>query len=103
MGRFDWEFLSKDVLPNTNVIVGLALLAGLGFFWPEVLGNGFSTITAALREEFPWKLLALLAGLKLVATALDGIHLAPRLDADALDRVAPQLVTAVGLALRTFV
>ena len=38
-----------------------------------------------------------------IGSPLDGIHLAPRLDADALDRVAPQLVTAVGLALRTFV
>ena len=71
-------------------ILGLALLAGLGFFWPEVLGNGFSTITSALREEFPWKLLALLAGLKLLATALTagsgcpGGHFTPSLCFGAL-------------------
>jgi type IV pilus assembly protein PilM len=36
-----------------------------------------------------------------VASPLDGIHLSRRLDEDAVSRVAPQLVTAVGLALRT--
>ena len=71
-------------------VLGLALLAGLGFFWPQVLGNGFSTITSALREEFPWKLLALLAGLKLIATALTagsgcpGGHFTPSLCFGAL-------------------
>ncbi len=75
---------------NLLPVLGLALLAGLGFFWPEVLGNGFSTITAALREQFPWKLLALLAGLKLVATALTagsgcpGGHFTPSLCFGAL-------------------
>jgi CIC family chloride channel protein len=76
----------EAVLP----VVGLALLAGLGFFWPEVLGNGFSTITSALREEFHWRLLALLAGLKLIATALTagsgcpGGHFTPSLCFGAL-------------------
>lgn len=38
-----------------------------------------------------------------VASPLDGIHLSRRLDAETVERVAPQLVTAVGLALRTLV
>jgi CIC family chloride channel protein len=76
----------EAVLP----IAGLALLAGLGFFWPQVLGNGFSTITAALQEGIPWRLLALLAGLKLIATALTagsgcpGGHFTPSLCFGAL-------------------
>lgn len=37
-----------------------------------------------------------------VGSPLDGILLGRRLDADAVDRIAPQLVTAVGLALREF-
>ncbi len=84
-------FRKLAVVPEAVLpVVGLALLAGLGFFWPEVLGNGFSTITSALREEFPWRLLALLAGLKLVATALTagsgcpGGHFTPSLCFGAL-------------------
>ena len=55
-----------------------------------MLGNGFSTITAALQEGIPWRLLALLAGLKLVATALTagsgcpGGHFTPSLCFGAL-------------------
>jgi CIC family chloride channel protein len=84
-------FRKLAVVPEgVRPILGLALLAGLGFFFPEVLGNGFSTITSALREQFPWKLLALLAGLKLIATALTagsgcpGGHFTPSLCFGAL-------------------
>lgn len=38
-----------------------------------------------------------------VASPLDGIHLGRRLDENAVSRAAPQLVTAVGLALRTLI
>jgi type IV pilus assembly protein PilM len=38
-----------------------------------------------------------------VATPLDGVRPIRRLDADALERAGPQLVTAVGLALRPLV
>ncbi|MEO8276626.1 MAG: chloride channel protein [Thermoanaerobaculia bacterium] len=84
-------FRAVAVVPEGLLpIVGLALLAGLGFFWPEVLGNGFSTITSALREGYTLKMLALLAALKLVATALTagsgcpGGHFTPSLCFGAL-------------------
>lgn len=51
-------------------VLGLLLVGGLGLFAPQVLGNGFSTITSALREEYGLELLASLAFLKLLATAV---------------------------------
>lgn len=71
-------------------LVGLLLVASLGLLAPEVLGNGFSTITSALQEQYPLQLLAVLAVLKLMATALTsgsgapGGHFTPSLCFGAL-------------------
>ncbi|MGE0640536.1 MAG: chloride channel protein [Thermoanaerobaculia bacterium] len=71
-------------------IVGMTLLGAFGWMAPEIFGNGFSTITGALQEQFPFKMLALLAGLKLLATALTagsgcpGGHFTPSLCFGAL-------------------
>ncbi len=71
-------------------IVGLVLLSGLGLVAPQVLGNGFETITGALQRGFPLRTLAVLALLKLLATALTagsgcpGGHFTPSLCFGAL-------------------
>jgi CIC family chloride channel protein len=71
-------------------VVGLALLGVLGLYAPQVLGNGFETITGALQESMPLAVLAGLALLKLVATALTagsgcpGGHFTPSLCFGAL-------------------
>ncbi len=71
-------------------VVGLVLAGGIGLTAPQVLGNGFDTITLALQEGFGLRLLALLALLKLAATALTagsgcpGGHFTPSLCVGAL-------------------
>lgn len=71
-------------------IVGLVAVGGIGLFAPQVLGNGFETITGALQEGFALETLALLALLKLVATAITsgsgapGGHFTPSLCFGAL-------------------
>jgi len=49
--------------------LGALLVGGLGVFIPYVYGNGFETITLALHDGLPWKLLLLLPLAKLLATA----------------------------------
>ena len=47
------------------------LLVGITGFWaPEVLGPGYTTIESALHNQFPWRVLALLAVLKFVTTSV---------------------------------
>jgi CIC family chloride channel protein len=71
-------------------VVGLVLVSGIGLTAPQVLGNGFDTITLALQEGFGLRMLALLALLKLAATALTagsgcpGGHFTPSLCIGAL-------------------
>lgn len=71
-------------------VAGLVLLGGIGVHAPQVLGNGFDTITLALQEGFGLKLLAALAVLKVLATALTtgsgcpGGHFTPSLCVGAL-------------------
>ena len=71
-------------------VVGMVLLAAIGLTMPEVLGNGFSTITGALHGSFALEALLAIAGLKLLATALTagsgcpGGHFTPSLCFGAL-------------------
>jgi len=71
-------------------LVGLLLLVGVGIAAPQVLGNGFETITGALQESFSLRSLALIAVLKLAATAVTagsgcpGGHFTPSLCFGAL-------------------
>jgi chloride channel protein, CIC family len=54
------------LLPATaGLIVGV-----MGIWFPQVLGAGYSIIDQALHGEFAWKLLLVLAVLKLVATGV---------------------------------
>lgn len=78
------------VPPALRPVIGMAMLAGFAVIAPEVLGNGFTTITGALQERMPLKVLALLALLKVLATALTagsgcpGGHFTPSLCFGAL-------------------
>jgi len=88
---FSRLFRRLVVVPEAvRPVVGLLLVGGLGVVAPEVLGNGFETITGALHEGFAFKVLALLAALKVLATALTagsgcpGGHFTPSLCFGAL-------------------
>jgi chloride channel protein, CIC family len=64
-------FRRARLLPEgARPAVGLGLLGVVALWAPQVLGNGFETITDALQESYPIRLLAILAVAKLVATAL---------------------------------
>ena len=64
-------FRRARLLPEgARPAVGLGLVGVVGLWAPQVLGNGFETITGALQESYPIRLLAILALAKLVATAL---------------------------------
>jgi CIC family chloride channel protein len=81
-----WSFVPKWLRP----VLGMALVGAIGLAAPEVLGNGFETITGALQEGFALPALGLLALLKVVATALTvgsgcpGGHFTPSLCFGAL-------------------
>jgi chloride channel protein, CIC family len=54
------------------------LLIGLiGIRYPQVMGAGYDYIDQAMHGRFPWELLAILAALKLLATALSFVSGAP--------------------------
>jgi CIC family chloride channel protein len=71
-------------------VVGMMLLTSFALSAPEVLGNGFTTVTGALQETLPLKMLAVLAVLKVLATAITsgsgapGGHFTPSLCFGAL-------------------
>jgi len=50
-------------------VLGMLMVGALGIAVPYVFGNGFETITLALHDGLPWKLLLLLPLAKLAATA----------------------------------
>lgn len=65
------KLFQRSPLPaGARPAVGLGLVGLIGLWAPQVLGNGFETITDALQESLPLRLLAVLAVAKLVATAL---------------------------------
>lgn len=47
-----------------------ALVGVIGLGWPEVMGAGYGTVDQVLHGDQAWQLLALLAALKILATAL---------------------------------
>ncbi|HUG55134.1 MAG TPA: chloride channel protein [Vicinamibacteria bacterium] len=50
-------------------LAGLAI-GTVGLWFPQVMGAGYETVDQAVHGQFTWQLLATLAALKLVATAL---------------------------------
>jgi CIC family chloride channel protein len=51
------------------VVAGL-LVGVTGLWAPEVLGSGYAAIESALHDQFPWRVLALLALLKFATTSI---------------------------------
>jgi len=50
-------------------IAGL-IIGSIGIWFPQVMGAGYDYMDQAMHGQFPWKLLFLLAGLKILATSL---------------------------------
>ena len=50
--------------------IGMVLVGCIGVFWPHVFGNGFEATNLTLREQLPFKLLAVLLLVKVLASAL---------------------------------
>ncbi len=50
--------------------VGGLLVGAIGIFWPEVWGNGFTSINSILKNEMPIGLIAILFFMKLFATSI---------------------------------
>lgn len=84
-------FRGLRVVPAAfHPILGMTMVGGFALLAPEILGNGFDTITHSLREGYSLRILVVLAVLKLVATALTagsgcpGGHFTPSLCFGAL-------------------
>jgi chloride channel protein, CIC family len=56
-----------------GLIIGA--IGWLGF--PQVMGAGYDYIDAAMHDQFPWKVLAILAGLKILSTTLSFVSGTP--------------------------
>jgi CIC family chloride channel protein len=50
-------------------IAGL-IVGGIGVFFPHVMGAGYDYIDQAMHGQYTWQLLAMIAGMKLLATAV---------------------------------
>jgi chloride channel protein, CIC family len=57
-------------------IAGL-LIGLIGIRYPQVMGAGYDYIDQAMHGRFPWELLAILGGLKLLATTMSFVSGAP--------------------------
>jgi CIC family chloride channel protein len=65
------DLFEKLPLPRwLKPALGMAMVGCIGVFWPHVFGNGFETVNLTLREELPFKLLAVLLLVKVLASAL---------------------------------
>lgn len=47
-----------------------AIIGVIGIWFPQVMGAGYDYMDQAMHGQFPWKLLLILAGLKIIATCL---------------------------------
>jgi CIC family chloride channel protein len=56
-----------------GLIIGAIGLAGR----PEVMGAGYEFMDQAMHDQFPWKIMAILAGLKILATVLSFVSGTP--------------------------
>ena len=65
------DLFEKLPLPRwLKPALGMTLVGCIGVFWPHVFGNGFEAVNVTLREELPLKLLLMLVGAKMAASAL---------------------------------
>jgi CIC family chloride channel protein len=56
-----------------GLIIGFIGLAGR----PEIMGAGYEFMDQAMHDQFPWKIMAILAGLKILATVLSFVSGTP--------------------------
>ena len=64
------QFLQPAI---AGLIIGAIGLAGR----PEVMGAGYDFMDQAMHDQFPWKIMAILAGLKILSTTLSFVSGAP--------------------------
>ncbi len=66
------DFFDQRVKLNSRVkpFVGGAIIGAMGFFFPEVMGTGYETITAALNGNAVWSMALALVFVKILATSL---------------------------------
>lgn len=65
-----WVLQLKPVARHSLPVVAGLVVGVTGIWAPEVLGSGYAAIESALHDQFPWRVLAVLAILKLVTTSL---------------------------------
>lgn len=63
-------FDQSPIPPVLRTAVGGLLVGGLLLYWPEVYGTGFEAMYRLLHEATEWQFLALLFGIKLIATCI---------------------------------
>ena len=66
-----WTQLFQPAL--AGLIIGAIALAGR----PEIMGAGYEFMDQAMHDQFPWKILAILAGLKILTTVLSFVSGTP--------------------------
>jgi len=66
-----WTQLFQPAL--AGLMIGAIGLAGR----PEVMGAGYEFMDQAMHDQFPWKIMAILAGLKILATVLSFVSGTP--------------------------
>ena len=47
-----------------------AIIGGIGIWYPQVMGAGYEHVDEAMHDQYAWGTLAVLAGLKMIATVL---------------------------------
>ena len=86
----DIWFASLEYPADLKPMVGGLFIGVLGFYFPQVLGMGYDTLSEVLQSQFPLHLMIILIAIKILATSItlgsDGIGgvLAPSLLLGAL-------------------
>lgn len=70
MGWVDDAFRKLRAGGSARLVIGFALVGGIGIAFPHVYGNGAETVNLALHEALPIYLLVALPFAKLLATAI---------------------------------
>lgn len=82
-----------------GLIIGAIGLAGR----PEIMGAGYEFMDQAMHDQFPWKILAILAGLKILTTVLSFISGTPGGMFAPTLFIGAMLGGAVGAVARMFI
>src|SRR5205823_9492292 len=67
--RFSEEWVAHIAAPvYAKMCVGGLIVGALAVFYPQVCGNGYSTVSGILRGEWVWQALAVILIFKILAT-----------------------------------